>query len=375
LLLAIAVVAANGLYVAAFLGPLHKARRVPETDQDRYIAMSMASPGRATDELAREAPFCWRIGVPFLVNRLVARGGLDRDLAFYAISALGLVLFLATLHAFMLRIGLDAAESALGLLLAGLTPGVVRWNLYQYWLADPLALFLTTLGLLLSRFGPALALPLVGGLAALVRENYVAVLPFHLVDGWRRDGPRVLRAFLPHALAFAAVTLAVRRLIAPADRYDVLAVAADSLGFRWRHLLDNQLYFMTLGSLGVLVPLLLAFPRRVAGALRAHPAEAVFAALIVGSLAVANNTDRLLAYALPVALPAALLNLRGLVQSGWSRPALFAAVLALQGLLYQQARFARFQGASVYQPTSWPVVIAMGLFWLALLAWPRRGHA
>ncbi len=27
--------------------------------------------------------------MPFLVNRLVDRGGLDRDLAFYAISALG----------------------------------------------------------------------------------------------------------------------------------------------------------------------------------------------------------------------------------------------------------------------------------------------
>ena len=64
-----------------------------------------------------------------------------------------------------------------------------------------------------------------------------------------------------------------------------------------------------------------------------------------------------------------------LVQAGWSREALFAGVLALQGLLYQQARFVRFQGASVYQPTSWPVVVAMVAFWAALLLRPRKAHA
>jgi hypothetical protein len=78
----------------------------------------------------------------------------------------------------------------------------------------------------------------------------------------------------------------------------------------WRaQIPGHQLYFATIGSFGVLLPLLM-LPMRQTRDWRASIPDVAFIALIYASLAFATNTDRLLAYALPALLPLALRRLR-----------------------------------------------------------------
>jgi hypothetical protein len=83
------------------------------------------------------------------------------------------------------------------------------------------------------------------------------------------------------------------------------------------------------------------------------------------SLAFANNTDRLLAYALPAVVPAALTNLRRVAigcRVGFTPCALVA--LAAQALMYLVTPF-HIPGASVYQQTNLSMVALLAALWLA----------
>jgi len=98
-------------------------------------------------------------------------------------------------------------------------------------------------------------------------------------------------------------------------------------------------------------------------------------AMAYASLALANNTERLLAYALPVVVPAALRGLRAGLDAGRLPFAPVAAlVLGLQLLYYVTTPFHGILGLSLYQPVNWVIVVAMAAFWVALRA-RLRAHA
>jgi hypothetical protein len=364
----------NACCLADPLGFLHRPRQVLETDHFRYLEMARHPVGQAEATVAREAPFCWRILAPELARRL-ARLGLGLHAAFYLLTNVSLFGFLVAMYLHVRQHGLGQAAALAGMTLAALTPGAVRWYEYQYWMPDPLCLALVTAAFALVRSGRYRWLALVVVVAAATRESVAVVLPYLFLESWRREGPAAaFRRTAVVAVPALLVAALIRLSIAPVVPYDVLAIARDGLAFRWRHLADNQLYVLTVGSLGVLVPMLLLFPGRLPAFLRRHPEEAAVVAVAFLSLLLANNTDRLLAYALPAMIPVALRNLRALAREArLPGPALLAAVLALQAAFFALTPSHGMLGLSIYHPVNPFLVALMALSWLAArMVWRRR---
>jgi hypothetical protein len=98
---------------------------------------------------------------------------------------------------------------------------------------------------------------------------------------------------------------------------------------------------------------------------RQHFDQAGLLACVYATLAISNNTERPLVYALPVVVPAALHQLRALIEEA-RLPVVpvCALAVALQAFVWTETRFAEI-GMSIYQPTNLPVVAAMAVFWLA----------
>ncbi|HEX9190111.1 MAG TPA: hypothetical protein VGB87_23745, partial [Vicinamibacteria bacterium] len=180
---------------------------------------------------------------------------------------------------------------------------------------------------------------------------------------------RGLRSAILRTAAVAALPLAVlvaiRRLVTPNQPDDFVSGIADSLGFRFDHLLDNQPYVVTIGAFGVLVPLVLLFPARLPGLVRRHFDRALYVLSVYASLVISNNNERPLSYALPALVPAALYCLRAFLEET-RLPAVpvLGLVVALQVLFWTGQRWAEM-GMSIYQPINWVTAGAMAAFWLA----------
>src|SRR5262245_37062584 len=71
------------------------------------------------------------------------------------------------------------------------------------------------------------------------------------------------------------------------------------MGFRYRRLLENQWYVLTVGTWGVFVPLILADLRGFAPRVRANLDLVALTLATYATLVISNNTDRPLAYAWP----------------------------------------------------------------------------
>jgi hypothetical protein len=359
------LLAGNAVYVSASLGLIHKPRRVLETDHYNYIAMAEAPPWREPATGSREAPFCYRVFAPAMAF-LLTRTGLGLNSAFYLLTNLFLFAFLSALLALLRCRGATRPEALVGLTIVALVPGAVRWYEYQYWMPDPPCLFFTTLAILWIRSGREHRLRLLGPVAVTARESYLIVLPYQLVHAWRTDSPR--HALLRSARTAAGPLLVLAFLhwaITPEGGWGPVAAAREMLAFRIRHLWDGQLYFATFGSFGVLLPLALLRPEATLRFLRTRPEDAVLVAMTYASLAFANNTDRLLAYALPAVVPVAVANLRLIaIRSGVGFAPCALAALAVQTVTYVGTPF-HVAGASIYQPTNLLVVALLAGFWLA----------
>jgi hypothetical protein len=362
----ILLVAGNAAFVARTVGFVHRPKSCLETDHYRYIDLALAPPGRPATERSREQPFCYRVLVPGIVHALRFTG-LGTNVAFYLTSNLFLALFLVTFHRLLRLRGARLLEALLGVVLVALVPGAVRWYEYQYWMPDPAGLFLTTLAILLVHRESEKLLLALSSIAILARETYVLVLPYAFLHAWRKAS---LGAAVGEALRLGAATVPIlvllRVAIPSSGGAGLVAAAREMLAFRARHLWDNQIYFATVGSFGVLLPLALLRPFKAGQFARRWPEDLALVALAYASLAFANNTDRLLAYALPAVVPAALRNARAAGSAG-----LWVAILALQGFFYWVTPFHE-RGISIYQPTNGPVAALMALFWIAGVARLRR---
>ncbi len=361
-LLALLVLGVNVLHVSQNLGFLHKAKQVKETDQWRYIQMARDPERRSP--LTREGTYAWRLFVP-VAARTLTRCGLSENLSFWLITNVFLFGFLLTTWIYLRDLGFDTPLRVTGLLLLGLTQGAVRWYEYQYWMTDAPCLFLIALALLLIGRERRLWLYPVSLLAAFVRESYVVVYPYLFLRLLRKGAGLLsaVRQTVSLAILPGLVLLGIRLAIVP-DRPDsLLADTRDTLALRLRYL-SEQPYLLTIGSLGVLVPLLLLFPKRLYALARRHPEAAFYVLFFYGLLLPANNTEREIGYTLPVVLPAALWALRCLVSDARLRlvPTL-ALVVALQAFFFSQQRYLEM-GSSQHQPTNLGVVAAMFAAWV-----------
>jgi hypothetical protein len=381
-LVALSLLAVNILSVASALGFLHKAKDVKEYDHWRYIEMARGPEGKP--ELQREPPYCFRLAVPALARGLM-RLGLGENASFYVVTNAALFGFLLLLWLHLRDLGFSLALRVTGLLVTGFTQGAVRWFEYQYWMSDPVALCLVMLAFVLVERGRWASLGAASVAAAFVRETYVLVYPYLFLRELRlarstgsaqRADWRGLRAAFARAAAVAALPLAIlvaiRMLVAPNQPDDFVSGIADSMTFRANHLLDNQLYVVTIGAFGVLVPLVLLFPARLPGLARRHFDRALYVLSVYATLVISNNNERPLAYALPALVPAALFCLRAFLDE--TRAPLLpvlGAVVALQLLFWWGQRFAEI-GMSIYQPVNWTTVVAMAGAWLAAQAVSAR---
>jgi hypothetical protein len=297
---------------------------------------------------------------------LLTRTGIGLNSAFYLLTNLFLFAFLIAFLALLRCRGATLPEAFVGLTIAALVPGAIRWYEYQYWMPDPPCLFFTTLAILWIRGGRELPLRFLGPVAVTARESYLLVLPYELVHACRMDSPRKALLRSARTAAGPLVVLALLHLaITPEGGWGLVAAAREMVAFRMRHLWDGQLYLATLGSFGVLFPLALLRPEATLRFLRTRPEDAVLVAMAYASLAFANNTDRLLAYALPAVVPAALVNLRLVaIRSGVGLAPCALAALAVQTVTYLATPF-HVPGASIYQPTSLLVVAMLAGLWLA----------
>jgi hypothetical protein len=169
------------------------------------------------------------------------------------------------------------------------------------------------------------------------------------------------------------ILVGLRLLITPDHPDSFVGDLLDTTGLRLRHL-AQQPYMFTLGAYGVLMPLVLLFPKRLAGLVRRHAEQAFLVAFFYALCLLANNTERELGYTLPAVLPAALLGLRSLVvEARLPRLPTLGVVVALQAFFFSQQRYLEM-GSSMFQPANLGVVMAMTLFWLAAqaaLQYPR----
>lgn len=362
-LLALLLLLLNVLSVSWQLGFVHKPKQVKEYDHWRYLEMARGAEGRPA--LQREPPYCFRLAVPALVRGLT-RLGLSVNAGFFLVTNAVLFGFLLVLWLHLRDLGFALPLRVTGLLVVGLTQGAVRWFEYQYWMTDPAALFLVMLAFFLVERGSWAALFATSVLAAFVRETYVLVYPYVFLRELRTGRPLPKAAARTAALAALpfAILVAIRRLVTPNHPYSFVSGIVDSMTFRWNHLLDNQLYVVTIGAFGVLVPLVLLFPTRLPAAARRHFDRALYVLGVYATLVISNNNERPLAYALPALVPAALWYLRALLDAT-RLPAtpVLATVVALQALFWAGQRWAEV-GASIYQPVNWTTVAAMAAFWL-----------
>jgi hypothetical protein len=374
-LLAVALLALNVAAVSSRLGLLHKPKQVKEYDHWRYVEMARGLEGRPA--LKEEPPYCFRVAVPALVRGL-SRLGLSVNAGFFLVTNAVLFGFLLVLWLHLRDLGFGVRLRVAGLLVVGLTQGAVRWFEYQYWMTDPAALFLVMLAFFLIERRKWAALAATSILAAFVRETYVLVYPYVFLHEVRRgllDGGarvRVVARATLRAAALAAVPaailVAIRRLVTPSQPDDFVSGIVDSTTFRFNHLLDNQPYVLTIGSFGVLVPLLLLFPARLPRLVRRHFDRVLYVACVYATLAISNNNERPLAYALPALVPAALACLRAFVsESRLPEIPVLAAVVGLQALFWWGQRWAEM-GMSIYQPVNRTTVAAMAAFWIAAQA-------
>lgn len=369
--LSLAILGTNVWTVSARLGFLHKAKQVKETDQWRYIEMARDVERRKP--LSREATYCWRIFVPTTAQMLM-RAGLSLNLAFWLITNLFLFGFLLVTWLYLRDLGFELPYRVAGLWLLGLTQGAIRWYEYQYWTTDPPALFFIMLSILLIHRGRHWALYVPSAVAALVRESQLVVFPYYFLHLLRRGSSLFEATWKSGSIALVplAIWIALRVLITPDHPDSMIADLKDTMGFRWRHIVD-QPYVFTVGAWGVLFPLLFLFPRRLPGLIKRHPEDAFMVFFFAALCALANNTERELGYALPAVLPAALLFLRYFVDETrlpvW--PVLGVAVF-MQVLFYLEQRWGR-PGMSMYQPTSLRLSAAMAVFWIgARIVWRQR---
>jgi len=373
MLLALLMLVLNILSVASVLGFPHKPKQVKEYDHWRYIEMARGPEGKP--ELQREPPYCFRLAVPGLARGLM-RLGLSENASFFVLTNAALFGFLLLLWLHLRDLGFSLPLRVTGLLVTGFTQGAVRWFEYQYWMSDPVALFLVMLAFFLierASWGWVFAVSVA---AAFVRETYVLVYPYLFLRELRlgRGLPKALGRTAAVAVLPFAILVAIRGLVTPNQPDDFVSGIVDSMTFRLNHAFDNQAYVVTLGAFGVLVPLVLLFPARLPGLARRHFDRALYVLSVYATLVISNNNERPLAYALPALVPAALWCLRAFLQET-RLPFLpvCAAVVALQLLFWTGQRWAEI-GMSIYQPVNWTTVAAMTGAWLAAQVALRRAR-
>jgi len=317
-----------GALVAVSLGALslRTARLLPPDPAfylpaDHHIYAFMAS--HPVGEF-HVAPWCWRILGP----ALAAGSGLPADRAFEVITSLSLAATALLMFFILRRLRIDLHLSLLGILLFMSLGYATKFNIYDFWLSDPLAFAFTSAAFLFVLLGWDVAFAICLAVGVLVKESVFFAVALHY--GLRARRPIDARTALNTAtlaLPALAVLLSIRAAIPawngrqdylatlpfPIRRnartvpsYDVSTVL--TLTIQRRHLGETLL--RTLTAFGAVVPVLAVVgvysTRRFA--VRLLP----FVVLVLSQLLFAQDTQRLVVLAFPALIVLAVFGLRWL---------------------------------------------------------------
>lgn len=283
--------------VAAIFGFTERAanNRGFHSDGAFYAAMALESPDAR--DLARQAPWCWRVLTPWLVSAWPGptpetTGALQDRFAMLAQGSA--VLTLVLLGVLLLRRGRSLAATMAGLLLYAGVFWTIKFAAFAPCYVDVEAQATIVAILLCLQTRVLMPTPLLLLVGALQREAVLFLLPAVLVQLWP-----ALRAAQPRAVVIGGLAVvlpvvalaALRLLIPPANDYAPLA--AVQLVLRTQ-LLDfafwPRLVAAVFSGLGLLAVIVLTGRRGVAARLRQEPAW--LAALVCGALLLFGGVDK-----------------------------------------------------------------------------------
>lgn len=268
------------------------------------------------------APWGWRLLGPAIAGALPV----PIMSAFQILTFAGLLVAAVATYATARVLGFGALLSAVGVLLFLSLGYAVKFNVFDFWLADPIAFAFVAVGFLLIVLRQDLAFAVCIAVGVLAKESVIFTVALYY--GFRAErpiDPRVALQTVAVALPALAVLLGVRLAI-PAQNgdgsylatlsgpirsnartvpsYDLLALLRQTIAKR--DSFDTTV--RTVSALGVTVGLLAVLGAATARKLLVRAAP--FLALVTVQLLFAFNTQRLVVLAFPVVI---LLALEGIL--------------------------------------------------------------
>ena len=324
----------------------------PIGDSPNYEAM--ARNPFSSNPAAHHAPFCWRVLTPWLVN-VLTRLGLPLQSSFLLITTISLCGTVIGVYA-LLRLNDATPWQALAVaLLVQTLYAIGLFVLWSYESTDALEYLLLVLAFILYWQNHPRWLLVVLALAALDRETaLVAVAAFAGEQVIRRDWQR-LKIYLPAYIVPILIILVLHIAIYQVGQVSLLSAIEytgrvrsslvgrpSTLGlFGMVNAYALNVYHLTIGSFGLLLPLLLLqviHPPYVAR----RPVVWIFLLVTATQIPIAADSERLMIIAAPVFAVAALYELRWIAQQTKLSVAAIGFSLVLVQSLFLLGQYYKF---------------------------------
>jgi len=288
-------------------------------DHQKYLHMAAHQPGDF-----HIAPFCWRIGGPWLARAL----SVDLQVSFFLITFVSIALTGAALYALARALGFSRVMGAAGTAMFFSLAWGPKFALWDFWLPDGASFLLATVAIFAVVTSRDLLFAAVLTLGVTVKESVLFTGP--LLYSLRATKPidvrlaaRCLVCMLPAALVGLSLRLAIPQrnmdraywssipatVVNPSDfaPYDLAWLLATLGRQRAQTFSVDVLGAFTFGTYGVLLIALpfFALARNASLFARFLP----FLALVYAQVLFASNTERLLVAGFPAVI---LLSLNGL---------------------------------------------------------------
>lgn len=323
---------------------------------DHYYYIEMAT-GHPAGE--RFAPFEYRILNPLLASVLPFEISVN-----FTILNLAALTFSGVIFYYMLKAAdFSKPQSVIGLLFYFSLGWAVRFNIYDFWITDPLSYAFTAAALwsILTKKDLAFALLLAAGVLAKESVLFVAPLYYTLNTKKLVDG-KVLLRFITLTAPAVLMILILRSSIPTTNPQYNLPYLWETIGSkRIIQLLKDPADYIplyTIGSFGVSFFILpfFAMKKNLTAFLKFSP----FIALTYLSLLLAYNTERLLVALFPVMTILALYGIQNITdKTGVDEKVFLSLPLALIVLLL--ARKDWFLVPSLYDAILFLIVLAVSL--------------
>jgi hypothetical protein len=285
---------------------------IPYPDQkysswDHYKYIAMAQQPFSSNQLVHQAPFCWRILTPWLVHFLP----MDFSVSFYLITFLALCFSGYVFYFCMRALKLSSIISSLGVVLFMLVYTVTSFNMWDFYLTDPIGLMFVGISFYFLIVGKDWLLALVMAVGIANKETILIMVPVFFVYLLCRRRYSLFRSVLRTLVVMTPcliIFLVIRLLIKPFNDYGLGQITLTLTNYKSQGIF-YALYSFSFGTWGIILSLFLLKPREKFSLLIKRLDLLVLVLLIYATLLIGNDAGRMLVYAYPVLIPIATLSL------------------------------------------------------------------